>query len=60
MNDFETEQRLWEHAVKDEAARLIREGMPPTDALLQGRLNVSERRRREARVKAAAGATTHE
>lgn len=44
---FETESRLWKVEVGEEAARLIRLGVPPWDAMIQARQR-TERKRREA------------
>ena len=45
---FETESRVWAAEVGEEAARLVRLGVPPWDAMIQARQCVSCRRRAEA------------
>lgn len=37
----------WEHDVDEEAARLIRLGVPPYDAIIQARQRIAAQRRRE-------------
>lgn len=45
---FYEEMRAWEAEVDAEAARLVREGTPPFDAIEQARQIVIARRRRAA------------
>lgn len=47
---FKLESRIWEAEVDAEAARLVRLGVPPWDAMIQARQRV-EHRRREASSK---------
>jgi len=44
MRQFEEAKREWESEVDTEAARLVKQGIPPFDALEQARRNVSMRR----------------
>lgn len=44
MSNFITERRVWEAEVDAEAARLLRLGVPPWDALIQARQRVQKRR----------------
>lgn len=59
---FETESRVWQAEVDEEAARLVRLGVPPWDALIQARQRVTARRRREAdpNFKPAPPVATHD
>ena len=45
MNDFESKRRSFVTEVKHEAAKLIERGVPPWNAVEQGRKLVSYRRR---------------
>ncbi len=45
MSKFDAEKAQWDREVDDEAARLVREGVPPHDAMKRATANVSGRRR---------------
>lgn len=53
MLDFQAEKRMFESDVECEAARLVRRGVPPFDAITQARDLVSRRRREQADREAA-------
>lgn len=44
MTDFERESRLFQQEIEEEAARLVRLGVPPWDALIQARARVRQDR----------------
>ena len=46
---FEVEKRKWDDEVDVVAARLVRKGTPPYEALIRARNAVSTKRKREAR-----------
>ena len=48
--DFDSERRAWNSEVDAEAARLIRAGVPPYDAVQRARDIVSESRKRKAQL----------
>lgn len=49
MHDFDQAMREWDAAVKAKAAELVRQGVPPYDAIDKARLKVSEEWERRAR-----------
>ena len=53
MNEYREAERAFVAEVDREAARLIRLGVPPWDAIIQARQRVSQRRRESARSVAA-------
>jgi hypothetical protein len=53
MSDFETEKRKFENEVESEAARLVRDGTPPYDAIGRARDIVSSRRQEAAQRRRA-------
>jgi hypothetical protein len=48
-NLFEVEKRKWDDEVDVIAAKLVRKGTPPYEALVRARNTVSTKRKREAR-----------
>lgn len=54
---FEDEKRRWDIEVDAEAARLVRLGVPPYDAISQARQRVEQRRREQADLRKLTGET---
>ena len=48
MSEFEIERRRWSEEVDAEAARLLREGVPPYEAIDRARTIIAGRRKRKS------------
>lgn len=46
---FEVEKKKWDDEVDMVAARLVRKGTPPNEALVRAQMTISKKRRRETR-----------